>query len=77
MCSRESGSLQMTALQLMRQCFAVLALATGVLGHAATIITVVDSTGAPVPNVLVIVRSLDGAGEHGRFLSNQSGIIPG
>lgn len=39
-------------------------------------ICVVDPTGAPLPGVLVIIKSLDGKGEIGRFLSDFDGQVP-
>lgn len=36
----------------------------------------VDASGAPFPNVLVIIRSLEGKGEIGRYLTDPSGRTP-
>ena len=38
-------------------------------------IRVVDPTGAPIPNVLVILKSLDGQGEQFRALSGADGFV--
>lgn len=39
-------------------------------------IQVLDESGAPFPNVLVIVKSLEGQGEIGRYLTDRSGQVP-
>lgn len=43
--------------------------------HGSTVRTV-DESGAPFPNVLVIIQSFDGKGEIGRYLSDQKGRTP-
>jgi hypothetical protein len=49
-----------------------------VIGHSETrtVVRTVDMSGAPFPNVLVIVGSLDGKGEIARYLTDQSGHTP-
>ena len=42
----------------------------------ATRIRIIDSTGAPFPNVLVIIQSLDDRREIARYLTNSDGLVP-
>lgn len=45
-------------------------------GAHSTGVRTIDASGAPYPNVLVIIKSLEGAGEIGRYLTDQDGRIP-
>lgn len=45
------------------------------VGHSSAVRTV-DQSGAPIPNVLVIMQSFDGKGEIGRYLSDENGRTP-
>lgn len=42
----------------------------------SSVVKTVDQSGAPLPNVLVIIQSFDGKGEIGRYLSDREGRTP-
>lgn len=63
---------RLSVINLLR-CFVLILTAEAL--QAATTIYAVDRNGAPFPSVLVIIKSLEGAGEIGRYITDDDGKI--